>query len=618
MATINGTTDHSYWTYKLEASETSYSIDNNTSVVSVTAYVGRTGSNSYLGGSYSGSITVNGQTQSHNGTISYPTYVNVGSWLALYTKTFTVGHNSDGSKTVSISSSMSSSDFNPHNCSASGSLTLTKIPRQANITSAPDFNDEANPTINYSNPAGNSVNSLQARIENSSGTSAYVGYRDISKTGSSYTFSLTSAERQTLRQATPNSNQLKVKFVVRTIIGNNTYYSTSDKTMTIINANPTFEEFDYHDGYTGYGTDLANGTNTSTLTGNYKTIIKGYSTLLVEISEDNKAIANKEATMSNYKVEDIVHDWYSEEYDTHHAFIPVEKYTKNTITVYAVDSRGNATAVTKDISSNFIDYSEIGKQNITLERNDNGVGEQMTLTYNGTFWNDNFGVVQNSITATYRYKKTTSNTWIAGTTTINPTINSNNFNYSGIVAGDTEQHGFDINESYDFEVTVSDKIMSTTFSAILGAGSPAIAVYKNKVALGNKYDTSLGGEVQLWGDVYLNGYNIIDSGNNSNGSWFKYSDGTMLCYKTITFSGLSFSSAWGSVYETPATQSFGATPQTFISTPIVFTSIGDGAFANVEGIHNASVDSFGEAQLFRPVKGSATIILNLLAIGKWG
>ena len=76
------------------------------------------------------------------------------------------------------------------NCTGYDAWDLDRIPRQADITSAPDFNDEQNPTIGYSNPAGNSVNSLQACIS-LTGASADVSYRDIPKTGSSYTFNLT-------------------------------------------------------------------------------------------------------------------------------------------------------------------------------------------------------------------------------------------------------------------------------------------------------------------------------------------------------------------------------------------------------------------------------------------
>ena len=112
----------------------------------------------------------------------------------------------------------------------------------AKVTSAPNFNDEQNPTINYSNPAGNRVSSLQACISWTGG--ADIAYRDISKTGSSYTFNFTSAERTALRNSCITANSRKVIFHVRTENGGNKYYSTIEKTLSIVNANPQFSTFE--------------------------------------------------------------------------------------------------------------------------------------------------------------------------------------------------------------------------------------------------------------------------------------------------------------------------------------------------------------------------------------
>ena len=134
MATINGSTNSSVWTFKLEATETAYSIPNKNSTVRVQVYLGRTNSQSYLGGNYSLSVKCAGQTQNANGNIPYPTYINGGSWYLLKTFTFTVS-NTGNPTTISISSTMSSGDFTPSSASASGSLTLTKLHDAPNITS---------------------------------------------------------------------------------------------------------------------------------------------------------------------------------------------------------------------------------------------------------------------------------------------------------------------------------------------------------------------------------------------------------------------------------------------------------------------------------------------------
>lgn len=120
----------------------------------------------------------------------------------------------------------------------SSSYPLNVSPAEATLVSAPDFTDEQNPTITYSNPAGNNVTSLQACISFDSSKDD-VKYRDIPKTGTSYTFNLTEEERNVLRNGTPGKTR-KVIFYVTTVVGGATFYSTITKTLSIVNANPTF------------------------------------------------------------------------------------------------------------------------------------------------------------------------------------------------------------------------------------------------------------------------------------------------------------------------------------------------------------------------------------------
>ena len=150
-----------------------------------------------------------------DGTTVYSseTRINLYNGTVVASGDYTMTHNSQGQKTFSASA-QAGIYYVDVNCTGSGSWSLTDIPRQATITSAPNFNDEQNPTINYSNPAGNNVTSLQACIS-LTGSSSDIAYRDISKTGTSYTFNLTTAERNVLRQATTTSNTRTVYFYYR-------------------------------------------------------------------------------------------------------------------------------------------------------------------------------------------------------------------------------------------------------------------------------------------------------------------------------------------------------------------------------------------------------------------
>lgn len=142
-----------------------------------------------------------------------------------------ISHNDDGTKTFSISS-FTGWLYSNYNYSANAtSHTLTTIPRAASITAAPDFNDTDNPTITYSNPAGNSVTALEACIS-LTGATDDIEYRSIPKTGNSYPFELTDAERELLRSNTPGLSR-KVRFYVRTKIGSSTLTSYLEKTFTM-------------------------------------------------------------------------------------------------------------------------------------------------------------------------------------------------------------------------------------------------------------------------------------------------------------------------------------------------------------------------------------------------
>lgn len=155
-----------------------------------------------------------------------------------------VVHESDGTKTLTLSAranghaSNNNGNFGPSystsssdDCTASASITLPTIPRQANITSAPNFNDTQNPTLAYSNAAGNSVTSLQAAIS-LDGTTANIAYRDVTKTGTSYQFNLTTAERTTLRNATSGATRT-VYFLLKTVIGGNTFTDSEAVTFSV-------------------------------------------------------------------------------------------------------------------------------------------------------------------------------------------------------------------------------------------------------------------------------------------------------------------------------------------------------------------------------------------------
>ena len=361
-----------------------------------------------------------------------------------------------------------------------GYRAVPDIPRQANVTGYNDFNDEQNPTITYNNPGGFRIN---ARLE-FAGTN--IRRDNISNTGS-YTFNLTDAERKLLRQKCTGSS-MTGRGVIATWIGGTTenYWSYWDRTMTIVNGNPTFDNFNFADS----------NTKTVALTGNNTSIVKGYSNVKVTIPTSMKATAKKEASLSKYRVSigtaipvDIT---YSSDKDVNGT---VNNADSSTINVYAIDSRNNSKLVSKQ-ATNFINYSVVTKGNIDVGRT-NGVSEDVTLKINGTFNKVNFGKITNSIkSAQYRYRIKGTDTW-SSYNNLTLTIKDNNFSYNGLIKGDTKTLGFNVEHSYEVEVLVKDELSEVTFTDTLGSGIPNIALSKNGVGIMGKYNESVGGPAQV-------------------------------------------------------------------------------------------------------------------------
>ena len=252
-----------------------------------------------------------------------------------------IKHDADGSKTVSVSFSidMASTSYSPGAISGNGSIKLTTIPRQATIIAAVDFNDEENPTITYKNPLGNKADDVLACIS-FTGSKDDIIYRSISKSGTNYTFNLTEEERDVLRNYCKDSNSKKLYFYIRTIIGGKNHHSRLEKTLTIVNANPTYDESKI----------TWKDTNTTTLavTKNNQIIVQEKSELSVVCGT---ATGKKGATISRYEaVLNGVKKTLTNANGGTISMGSVAVCGNFTLSVTAVDSRGNTIKVEAPIT----------------------------------------------------------------------------------------------------------------------------------------------------------------------------------------------------------------------------------------------------------------------------
>jgi hypothetical protein len=338
----------------------------------------------------------------------------------------TVSHGTTGTKSVSVS--LSTAIYTMSVTTKSGTWTLDSIPRKATITSAPNFNDESNPVLKYSNPAGSSVSSLQACIADTSGN-IIVAYRDISKSSTSYTFSFTDAERTALRKKCVSANSMTVRFYVKTVIGGETYRNYVGKTLSIINATPTLSP-----------TIVDSDSKMITLTGDSSKLVKYFSDAEFTIG----AATLKNATVSS---KSCVNNGTTKTADG-----TFSNVTSNSFKFSVKDSRGNT--VSKTLTPTMVNYVKLTCNTKTLRVSTDGV---MDFTLGGNYFNGSFGSVSNTITIQYRYKPDggTYSDW----QTITATVSNNTYTASGTVSG------LDYKTTYVFQARAADAIYDGTYQS---------------------------------------------------------------------------------------------------------------------------------------------------------
>ena len=387
-----------------------------------------------IGKRYNNIVTINGvQYEYDSPAIS----TNGGETFILATiNSGTIAHNADGSKNITISAqfrfnaSLSGVSYGVQ--TASKTVALDSIPRAAEITAAPNFTDEDNPTITYSNPAGNVVTTLQACIS-LTGAAADIVYRDIPKTGTSYTFTLTDAERNVLRNATTTANSRTVYFYIMSIIGGVTYRKRLEKTLSIVNAAPTLSP-----------TVKDVGSVSITLTGDANNkVIKGYNSMSVSAG----ATAQKGATIKSYKI-----SCGGKSIST--ASGTLGNVESGTFTFAVTDSRGNT--VTKTLNKTLINYV---KPTCNLSVSAPTADGALTLTISGNYFNGTFGAVTNALTVQYRTKENSGSygSWKTATATISGNTYRATVNLTGL----------NYRSSYTIEARTGDKIYNGSTEAYI-------------------------------------------------------------------------------------------------------------------------------------------------------
>lgn len=309
------------------------------------------------------------------------TSIGVNATKQIGTKSITVTHNNDGTKSVSYSASVDTS-WSLGDASLSGTLTLPKINRLATVTSASDFTDEENPIIEFKNPAGFSVYPY-LNFYDDNNQLVYQLIRNSVSATSPYKWNITTEERNALWLATNKQKKYTVTVGVDTY--NNTTklgYDSKPQTMSYVNAEPTqsttFAEQNQK------VIDVLNSLSANTL-------IQNASIVKLETAPATKKKSTVEKILFEHNNISISADPSSYSYSF------IAKNSKFKVTV--VDSRGYSveTEYTKDI----VEYLPINIDNFSFKR-ENSTSSNIKLNAQISYKQTSFNSVNNAPTIAWK------------------------------------------------------------------------------------------------------------------------------------------------------------------------------------------------------------------------
>lgn len=529
------------------------------------------------------------------------------SWVPLSTKSYdtsetvyttTIAHNTDGTKSLDFSllwntapngnatvsykgdywesSGMLSGKTLQQDVALSGTMVLDAIDRSPKILTASNFTDEENPVITYSNPAGDGATLLQACISFTGGNDD-IAYRDISKTGSSYTFELTEDERNVLRVAAINAQSIPVRFYVKGIVGGKTYWDYVTRTFTVTNCNPVISNPIVRDV----------NSDTLALTGDENTLIRYVSMAeySYEVTTSKQAtIANQFVQCGNKKVTGLSQGVIDD--------------PESGLFVFSVtDSRGLTTTAT--VEKTLIEYVKpTCYQSFDIDLTGE-TGATITLTISGNFYTGSFGDITNTLKIEVRHTQNDGSMgdWVD----LSPllyTTNNNTYELKTTITG------LSYSQAYTFQSRVTDKLFTVHSSEYTTKVLPVFDwgesdfnfnvpvkingetvlrhnVDANNIVLsasgghiylrpGGTNDTSSeailypDGSVSFSGPVTANGEvlggaadYVVETGTEAmgtNGTWYwtKWASGKAECYGMRNFGSMAITTAWGSLYRSAA------------------------------------------------------------------
>lgn len=516
--------------------------------------------------------------------------------------TFTISHNFDGSKTVPIAVQIGDTAYFPINYEYAKQYDINKttystlstraeldpLDRLPKLLTAPNFTDEENPTITYSNPLGADMPVLEACIANSTGTVIYVPYRSIDKNGDSYTFNFSIVERNALRAAATGST-LPVRFYIKYTLEGQTSYLFLSRTMTLEDITPDLNP-------------IVRDTDATivALTGDNQKVVLGYSDIYyaIGVTPPEGAVIVSQTILCG-----------GESSTTNNGtFIDANS---NTIEFSARDSRGNVAQKTLKLET--VPYIKV-TCNQTVQLMLDGT---ISLIVKGNYFSDSFGAEDNSLSVQNRWRES-GGEW-SEWNSLDPLISdisNNTYTLTATISG------FDPSGTYEFQSRAVDKLNS--------AESAQDSVVLKPIFDWGKNDFNFNVPVTIDGTLTIQGSTLTDyvveygtEAMGTNGTWYweKWKSGKARCYGCRNFGNTQVATAWGNLYRSEYfTQDYpsGLFVNTPESTSISMRQGTYGSWVSRYEYYAPNKDNTGSFILVRPataIIGSAHISFDV--VGRW-
>jgi hypothetical protein len=408
--------------------ETSYSIANNTSTVSITVKVTTSGASYNQEGTAKLYVELNGSSKATAKRVTF----GKNRTTTLFSKSYTINHNADGTKSVPWNVRLITG-ISAGTLRKSGSLKLTNIPRTSSISlSSASLNLGSALTVNISRASSAFTHTLQYSFNNST------FYSFATKVTTSYKWSLP----YSLANNIASTNKSVTLYIRCVTYNGSTQVGTATKSLTINIPNNSSTQPNISSIVTSEG--LASSP--------FTIFVQNYSKLKIHINASakyNAVISSCKTVVGNTTYTHTVTNGVISDVTTN----VITQSGDITLTTTIIDSRGFS--YTKTATVNIVAYSVPVLSALTVTQSNNSLNVKINGGISGLGG-------QNKVTLKIKYKKVLD----ANYQTITVYNNTSNYTFINVPSSPISYTGLLADDPVVVQVTLNDLIYNTEALAI--------------------------------------------------------------------------------------------------------------------------------------------------------